>query len=502
MSEEVVLRLEGITKLFPGVKALDQVSLELHKGEVHAVIGENGAGKSTLMKILLGIYPADEGTIIYKGKEVKFDNPLQALAAGIAMIHQEISLVSTMDVAENIWLGRENLFMKHGMIDKNSRYKKTEEFLKQLDIELDCRTKVKELSVAKMQMVELIRAASYHADVIIMDEPTSALANEEIQTLYKIVRDLKNVGTSIIFISHKLEEIFDLCDRVSVYRDGHYIATKLCKEITQPELVNMIVGREVSNLFPKQESKIGEVVMEVKNFNSMGVFSDVNFSVRKGEILGISGLVGAGRSEIMRAVFGSDRKDSGSVFIEGKQVNIRSPKDALDHGLAMLTEDRMRTGSIYTMSVKGNTTIASFRTLCCNKLGISDEKKEQAAFENTKGSLEVKCSSEKQLISQLSGGNQQKVLVGRWLLTSPKVLIVDEPTRGIDVGSKSEIHRLLSNLAGEGMAIIMISSEMPEILGMSDRILVVRHGQIVYECSREDANQETLITHAFGAVLA
>ncbi|MCI9487284.1 MAG: sugar ABC transporter ATP-binding protein [Lachnospiraceae bacterium] len=502
MSEEIILKLEGITKLFPGVRALDKVDLELRKGEVHAVIGENGAGKSTLMKVLLGIHAAEEGTITYKGKEVRFKSPLDALGAGIAMIHQEISLVPTMDVAENIWLGREKQTMKNGMINKANRYKKTEEILRQMDIDLDPRMMVKDLSVAQMQMVELVRAASYNADVIIMDEPTSALANEEIETLYRIVRDLKKQQVSIIFISHKLEEIFEICDRVSVYRDGHYVSTNNCSDITQPELVRMIVGREITDQFPKQPAKIGEVVLEVKNFSRLGVFKNVNFSVRKGEILGISGLVGAGRTEIMRALFGADPKDSGEIYIDGKEVKIRSPKEAIQNGISMLTEDRMRSGSIYTMSVKGNTTIAAFRKLCCNAVGVINSKKETEAFESTRGNLEVKCSSEKQLIKDLSGGNQQKVLVGRWLLTSPKVLIVDEPTRGIDVGSKSEIHRLISELAGRGMAVIMISSELPEILGMSDRILVVRHGKIVYECDRKDADQETLITHAFGAAKA
>lgn len=275
MSEEIILKMDGITKLFPGVKALDKVNLELHKGEVHAVIGENGAEKSTLMKVLLGIHHPEEGTITYKGKAVRFGSPLEALKAGIAMIHQEISLVPTMDVAENIWLGRENETMKYGMINKENRYRKTEGILKEMDIELNPRAMVNELSVAKMQMIELVRAASYHADVIIMDEPTSALANEEIEILYRIVMDLQKQGVSILFISHKLEEIFEICDRVSVYRDGHYVATKSCRDITQPELVNMIVGREITNQFPKQQAKIGDVALEIKNFNRAGVFKNI-----------------------------------------------------------------------------------------------------------------------------------------------------------------------------------------------------------------------------------
>ncbi len=499
MNEEIILKMEGITKLFPGVKALDKVNLELRKGEIHAVIGENGAGKSTLMKVLLGIHPADEGTITYKGEKVQFASPLEALHRGIAMIHQEISLIPTMDVAENIWLGREKETMRHGVISKKGRYDKTYEILKQMDIDLDPKALVRTLSVAKMQMVELVRAASYNADVIIMDEPTSALANEEIEILYRIVRDLKKQGVSIIFISHKLEEIFEICDRVSVYRDGHYISTNDVKDITQPQLVNMIVGRAITNQFPKMEAEIGDVVLEVKNFNSAGVFKDVNFQVRRGEILGVSGLVGAGRTEIMRALFGADPKDSGEVYIDGKEVKIHSPKDAIMHGMSMLTEDRMRTGSIYALSVKQNTTIANFRAYCSKGLGVINNKKENRAFADQRSRLEVKCASEKQLISELSGGNQQKVLIGRWLLTSPKVLIIDEPTRGIDVGSKSEIHKVISQLACQGMAVIMISSELPEILGMSDRIIVVRHGEIVFECDRKDATQEILITHAFGA---
>lgn len=491
--------MEGITKLFPGVKALNKVDLELRRGEIHAVIGENGAGKSTLMKVLLGIHPADEGTITYKGKKVEFSSPQDALEHGIAMIHQEISLIPTMDVAENIWLGREKETMRHGMISKKGRWDKTREVLKQLDIDLDPTALVRTLSVAKMQMVELARAASYNASVIIMDEPTSALANEEIEILYRVVRELKEQGVSIIFISHKLEEIFEICDRVSVYRDGHYISTNDVMDINQSQLVNMIVGRSITNQFPKMEAEIGDVVLEVKDFSRAGVFKNVNFKVRRGEILGISGLVGAGRTEIMRALFGADPKDSGQVFMEGKEIKIHSPKDAILNGISMLTEDRMRTGSIYALSVKQNTTIANFREYCSKGIGVINSTKEKEAFEEQRKNLEVKCASEKQLISELSGGNQQKVLVGRWLLTLPKVLIIDEPTRGIDVGSKSEIHRTISKLACEGMAVIMISSELPEILGMSDRILVVRHGEIVYECNREDATQELLITHAFGA---
>ena len=498
MDENVVLNMQGITKLFPGVRALDRVQLELRRGEVHSLIGENGAGKSTLMKILLGIYTADEGTITYKGKEVRFTSPLEALSNGISMIHQEISLIPTMDVAENIWIGRENNFLVNGFINKKARYKATEELLRQLKIQLDPKAIVKNLSIAQMQLVEIVRSASYNADIIIMDEPTSALTDVEIQMLYQIIRDLSQKGVSIIFISHKLEEIFEVCDRVTVFRDGHYIDTKNRDDIDMDGLIGMIVGRQLDDLYPKEEANIGEVVFEVKNYCQPGVFQNVNFQVRAGEILGIAGLMGAGRTEIMRAVFGIDPHHSGELYMRGKQIQIRRPKDAVHHGLGMVTEDRLRMGSIYALSVMANTTLARFYAIC-NKLGFYSPKAELNIFNEIKDTLSVKCSSPKQLISQLSGGNQQKVIIGRWLLTNPQVLILDEPTRGIDVGSKSEIHRLISRLAQKGMAIIMISSEMPEILGMSDRVLVVRHGKIVYEVDRKDATQESLITHAFGA---
>lgn len=498
MENDIVLQMHGITKIFPGVKALDNVQFELKKGEVHAVIGENGAGKSTLMKILLGIYIADAGSIIYKGKEIKFDSPIEALSSGISMIHQEISLIPTMDVAENIWLGREKLFKKNGLIDYAARYAATDKLLKQLNIELDIRAIIKDLSIAQMQLIEIVRAASYSADIIIMDEPTSALTDVEINLLYKIIRDLSQKGVSIIFISHKLEEIFEVCDRVSVFRDGQYIATRNSSNLSMDELINMIVGRQVHNMFPKLETEIGDVVLEVKNYNQPGIFKNINFSVRKGEILGVSGLMGAGRTEIMRAVFGIDKHHSGELYIEGEKVEIRRPKDAVRQGLAMVTEDRLRMGSIHKLSVMANTTIARFYAIC-NRFGFFNPKNEVEIFNEVKDKLSVKCASPKQLISELSGGNQQKVIIGRWLLTNPKILILDEPTRGIDVGSKSEIHRLISQLAVEGMAIIMISSELPEVLGMSDRILVVRHGEIVCEVERKDATQENLIFYAFGA---
>lgn len=494
--DNTILQMEGITKIFPGVKALDKVRLELKAGEVHALIGENGAGKSTLMKVLLGIYKPEAGTITFKGEEVRFHSPHDALRNGISMIHQEISLIPTMTIAENIWLGQEKSFLKMGLIDYKARYQATRDLFVRLGIDLNPRLVVKILSIAQMQLVEIARAVSFNSDIIIMDEPTSALTDVEVALLYRIIRDLVAKKVTIIFISHKLEEIFEICDRVTVFRDGQYIDTLNCKDTTKDSLITMIVGRELTQLFPRGEVEIAGTVMEVKGLSRVGVFNNINFEVRQGEILGFSGLMGAGRTEIMRAIFGIDLYDRGKIYIDGKLCKIRHTRDAVRAGIGMVTEDRLRLGVIYALSVMANITIANFFRICL--FNFFRRAKEVAIFEESRKALEIKCASPGQLISQLSGGNQQKAIIARWLLTKPKVLILDEPTRGIDVGSKAEIHRLIGNLAKQGMAIVLISSEMPEIIGMSDRILVVRQGEIVYEGKREDVSQEILITHAFG----
>lgn len=496
--KETILELQNITKIFPGVKALDKVQLDIRKGEVHALIGENGAGKSTLMNVILGTLQAEAGTIRFKGEEVHFKSPTDALNAGISMIHQEISLVQTMDIAENVWLGREDKFRKFGLLDLKARYKATKDLLEKLGLGfLDPKMTVKNLSIANQQLVEIARAVSNNSDVIIMDEPTSSLTQVEIDLLYKIIRDLSSNGVAIIFISHKLEEIFDICERVTVFRDGQYIITKDVADITNAELIKYIIGRDLSNMYPKVSSEIKEPVLEVKHLTREGVFEDISFNVRAGEILGFSGLVGAGRTEIMRSIFGADPLDSGEIYINGQQVHIRNPKDAIQSGIGMVTEDRRLSGSIYALSVMANTTLAAFDDLC-NPMGFYSPKAEEKAFNEAIEKIAVKYSDPKEKISQLSGGNQQKVIIARWLMAHPKVLILDEPTRGIDIGSKSEIYKIMSELAREGMAIIMVSSELPEILGASDRIMVVREGKIVHECLREDATQESLISYAFG----
>lgn len=496
--KNVILEMKDISKSFGGVHALDAVSITIHEGEIHALIGENGAGKSTLMKILLGIHKRDTGEIIYKGKSVVYNSPNDALKNGISMIHQEISLVAEMSVAENIWLGREELFTAAGFwIRINKRYKKTEELLKKLNIDIDPNTIVKNLSVAQMQLVELARAVSYQPSIIIMDEPTSALTDSEVELLYSIVRELARENVAIIFISHKLEELYRVCENITVLRDGCLIKTAPCEELPQSQLINLIVGRKVEKLFERSRVEPGEVVLEVKGLNRTGVCKNINLQVRKGEVLGICGLMGAGRSEILRAIFGIDKKDDGHIFVEGKEVKINIPSDSVRNGLAMVTEDRLRQGVIHVFSIRQNTTIANFFRIC-NKFGFFNIKNEQKIFTDISNELSVKYDSPESLIGSLSGGNQQKVIIGRWMLTEPKVLLLDEPTRGIDVGSKAEIYKMIDDLTKRGIAVIMISSELPEIFALSDRILVVRGGEIVHECNAANATQESLMQYAFG----
>lgn len=496
MEQEVILKVEGLSKSFLGVKALDNVSLEVVKGEVHAVIGENGAGKSTMMNIILGDLPKDSGTIWFKGKETHFSSPADAISAGISMIHQEISLVPTLSVDENIWLHREDRFMKGVLINKKARLEATKELLNRMDIQINPQDLVSSLTVAQCQLVELARAVSCDSDVIIMDEPTSSLAEKEVEALFKIIRQLKEKGVAIIFITHKIEELMIISDRVSVYRDGHYIGTRLCSETNKDDLITMIIGRTLTAQYPHYIPKIGETVLEIKNLTGEG-FHDVSFSVRAGEVVGFSGLVGAGRSEIMRGIFGIDKISSGEIWMEGKKINVDSPKTAVSYGMAMINEDRRDFGIIRTASVNDNMSIATISDYC-NRVGIVRRKEEKEHVNQMIKDISVKTANPDMLITSLSGGNQQKVIIGRWLMAKPKLLIMDEPTRGIDVGAKSEIYNLIAELAQKGMAIILVSSEMPEIIGLSDRVFVVRGGKLVFECSKEEVTQELLGKHALG----
>lgn len=497
MQQETILEVKQLSKSFLGVKALDKVDLEIRRGEVHSVIGENGAGKSTMMNVILGDLPRDDGIIILKGKEVDFKSPAEAIASGISMIHQEISLIPTLTVAENIWLHREERFMRGFLIDNAARLEETKKLLRErLKINVNPNELVGNLTVAQCQLVELARAVSCDSDIIIMDEPTSSLSDKEVNILFEIIRALKAEGTAIIFITHKIEELLTICDRVSVYRDGHYIGTRFCEETSRDELINMIIGRELTEQYPVIEAEKGKVVLEVKDLCGPK-YTNVSFCVRAGEIVGFSGLVGAGRSEVMSGIFGIDPIISGEIYIDGKKVNIRSPRDAVKLGMAMVTEDRRDFGIIRTASVKDNISLAALSRFC-SRLGMIKREQEKEAVSNMIKDMTVKAANQNMLITSLSGGNQQKAIIGRWLMTAPRILILDEPTRGIDVGAKSEIYSIIGELAKQGMAIILVSSEMPEILGISDRIFIIRNGMIAAECAKEEATQELLGKHALG----
>ncbi|ORM84450.1 D-xylose ABC transporter ATP-binding protein [Pantoea deleyi] len=487
------LEAEGISKFFPGVKALDNVSLRVRPGTVHALMGENGAGKSTLMKCLIGMYRPDKGTIRIKGEPVQFQDTMDALRSGISMIHQELNLVPYMTVAENIWLGREP--MKFGFVDHARLNQVTQELLNRLNIRLKAERMVGELSIASQQMVEIAKAVSWDSDIVIMDEPTSALTETEVAHLFTIIRDLREQGKAIIYISHKMDEIFTITDEVSIFRDGSWIASDQTAKYTRQSLITQMVGRELTQLFPKFNSAIGDEVLTVRNLSCRDRFTDVSFSVRRGEILGVAGLVGAGRSEVMESLFGMESFDSGEILIDGVPVTIDSPSTAIEKGMAFLTEDRKKSGLFLVLSVMENMSIVNMPEYSGKSGFVSHVKMAQDCMDQIRR-LNIKTPTMDQIINNLSGGNQQKVLIARWLLAQPKILILDEPTRGIDVGAKAEIYRLISELANRGVAIIMVSSELPEILGMSDRVMVMHGGRITGILDKEDADQETILSLA------
>lgn len=489
MANDYILELEHITKTFPGVKALDDIQLKVRKGTVHALMGENGAGKSTLMKIIFGIYTPDQGTVKFKGQEIKLSGSKDALSRGISMIHQELSPIPQMTVAENIYLGRETT-TGFGWLDKKKMVEDTRKLFETLKIDIDPNAKMIDLSIANTQMVEIATAVSYNADLIIMDEPTSAITDKEVEQLFAIIGSLKAKGVSIIYISHKMDEIFRICDDITVFRDGQYVGTKAAKELDQESLIQMMVGREIKQVFHKEDADIGEVVLSVKNLSREGKFNNISFDVRKGEILGIAGLMGAGRTEVIESIFGIHPPDAGEIYINGVKVSIRSPRDAIKHKIGLLTEDRKITGAFLPISIRDNMIISSIDSYL-NRGGFIKRKLVTDMCNLFVERLSIKTPSLDQLIMNLSGGNQQKkVLLARWLLNNPDILILDEPTRGIDVGAKSEIHKLMSRLAQTGKAIIMISSELPEVLGMSDRVVVMHEGRKKGELSRAEANQE------------
>lgn len=492
MSENV-LELKNITKRFGGVEVLHGVSLALRPGEVHALLGENGAGKSTLIKVITGIHQPDGGEIYLDDKHVHFDDPLQARTAGIAAIYQELSLCPDLNVAENIFLGQQPTTVG-GRIDWRKLYSEADHLLTSLGVHLDLRTKARNLSIAQMQSVEIARAFSLNARILIMDEPTSSLTLSEVAELFGLMRRLRSEGTAIIFISHRLEELFDVADRVTVLRDGTYVDTRLVKDVTRDELIRLMVGRTISNLFPKQDVKPGEVALKVDHLTHSGIFEDISFELRRGEILGMAGLVGAGRTDVARAIFGVVPPTSGTIQVEGRQVEITSPQQAIGLGLAYVPEDRQLHGLITAMSITSNISLPILKEYA--RQGWLQDKTERSATFNAARQMEVRANSMWQIARTLSGGNQQKVVLAKWLSTKPRILILDEPTRGIDVGTKAAVHALMSNLAAEGLAILMISSELPEVLGMSDRILVMHEGHVTGQFSRAEATQEKIISAA------
>ena len=493
MDERTVLQMKGVKKYFPGVKALDGVDFELNKGEIHALLGENGAGKSTLIKILTGIYSMTEGSIHIKGEEVHMKSVKDARDNRIAAIHQEICLVPYISVARNVYLGRE-LKTKLGLMDDKTMEEETQKLLDRLGMDIDASKEVRQYSIAQQQLIEIAKALALDAEILLMDEPTSSLTEKEVTKLFETIRRLKDNGTSIIYISHRMEELFELSDRVTVLRDGQYIGTYVTKDTTREELVAAMVGRQLTEFYVKDSVPQDEVFMEVKNLSREGVFQDVSFTLKKGEILGVSGMVGAGRSEVARAIVGIDAKNSGEVLLEGKALNIQKPIDAINAGIVLIPENRKEEGLVLENSVRFNTTLAVLKQFI--KGVIWNRKKEEGIVDSHIKSLKIRTPHQEQLILNLSGGNQQKVVIAKWLATEPKVLIMDEPTRGVDVGAKAEIYTIMNSLAKQGISIIMISSDLPEIINMSDRVMVMREGKLAGILEKDEIGQEQIMRFA------
>lgn len=494
--QDELLRMENISKAFAGVQVLKDVQLQVDRGEVLGLLGENGAGKSTLMKILGGIVEKDTGDVRLEGQSVKINNPRTAINQGISIIHQELVLVSELSAAENIFLGR----IPKGYIKWQEIYEQTEAIFAEMGISLDVRMPVGEMPIADQQMVEIAKAISQNAKIIVMDEPTSSLTERETEVLFKMVAKLKAKDVGIIYISHRMDEIFAICDKITVLRDGSYVDTKKISEVTEDDIVRMMVGREISKYFAKEKHHVGEAVLKVEGLSRKGIFHNISFEVKQGEIVGISGLLGAGRSEVARAIVGIDPYDGGTLQLNGQLIHIRKPGDAMDSGIAYVPEDRKKQGLFLQRSVGENLTIPFVKTF--SKLGLVSRKKEEVTISRYLEQFRVRTPNSKIAIQYLSGGNQQKVLLGRWLGTSPKVLILDEPTRGVDVGAKAEIYNAINELAKEGMSILLISSDLLEILSISDRILVMHEGRLNGQLGREDASEEAIMKYATGVASA
>jgi len=493
-SSEPILQITHLSKSFGGIKALDDVQLTLHKGEVLALMGENGAGKSTLMRILMGLEKADAGEIIFEGQPLKIRDVKDTLKKGISMIHQELLVVPELSVADNIFLGRETTRWLPGWIDNQDIYQKTENLLSTLSVALDPRAKMKYLSVAEMQMVEIAKAISNNARIIIMDEPTSALSDKEVAALFRIIKDLKAQGVAIIYISHKMEEIAQIADTITVLRDGQYVATKPASELDRNALITLMVGRQIDLLFPDAIRIKEEVLLSVRNLTQPGKFTDISFDLHAGEVLGLAGLMGAGRTEVARAIFGLDPLAKGDIYIKGQKVNIRTPQEAIQLGIGYVSEDRKALGCIPGMSVQHTLTLSSLKNYV--NQGFIVNRLEQEAAQLMVSELHIKTAGLDQGVMQLSGGNQQKVVIGKVLLAQPDIIILDEPTRGIDIGAKHEIYKLIRQLTEKGIAILMISSELPEIIGLCDRVLVLSQGRQTALLPKEEATQQRIMEHA------
>ena len=493
-----VLALEGVSKSFGAVRALRSVSLQLFAGEAHALAGENGAGKSTLIKVLAGVHRPDEGRVLLDGAPVEFGGPAAARDAGVAVIYQEPTLFPDLSVAENIFMGRQPK-RSFGRVDHRAVHQAVAALFARLGVAMDPERPARGLSIADQQLVEIAKALSFDARVLIMDEPTAALTGSEVARLFTVVRALREQGAAVLFISHRLSEVFELCQRVTTLRDGALVAAEPLAGLTEADLVRRMVGRTLDELYPKQPAEVGEIALDVSRLTREGVFTDVSFQVRSGEIVGLAGLVGAGRSEVARAVFGIDRFDAGQVAVSGRRLKPGSPSLAMAAGLALVPEDRRAQGLIMQMSVERNIGLADLPAH--HPAGLVSRRAERDRAVDWAAKLQVKYARLSDLVGTLSGGNQQKVVLAKWLATGPRVLIVDEPTRGIDVGTKAEVHRLLSQLAADGVAVLMISSDLPEILGMADRVLVMREGRISAEISREGATEQTVMAAATGAAV-
>lgn len=488
MSESILV-LDGISKSFPGVKALDKVSFKVSKGTVHALVGENGAGKSTLINILAGIHRPDEGTLIFDDEEVSFKAPYESQCKGISVVHQEMRLSETLSVAENIFLG--NLMYKGIIVDWKGMRKKAQELLQELGVDLDVDLPVERLSIAQKQMVEICKALNRESRFLIMDEPSATLTEKEQKSMFDVVRRLRTQGVTVIYISHRLDEIFDLADQVTILRDGQHINTLPVADVDKYELISMMVGRELVNEYPKEKFEVGETVLEVKNLNREGVLKNINFTLRRGELLGIAGLVGSGRTELLRAVLGIDKIDSGEIILKGRQIKIKNLREAIKYGFGLVPESRKSQGVVGLLSVAKNICLSSIEKLV-KFISISPTLENKFSEEYIE-KLGISTPSVDTEVQYLSGGNQQKVVIAKWLLKDSEIIFLDEPTRGIDVGSKSEIYLLINELLSHGKVVVMVSSELPEVLGMSDRILVMHEGEIKGELTSEEATQEKIL---------